>query len=400
MLVGGGADTFVYASADGNDVIADAGQLSRLVLSDISSTGVIFATSPLNADDLIITIESTGKTITVQGQLGASGVGQLQDFSFADGVTLSAAQVSALATPPASDLSVTITNTSGAVNTAVQTVSGMVTSASGAGVVGQAVTLSDNGTTLATTTVQPDGTFFANVTLPIKGSNAIIASVTDAEGNPGRSAALLYDFNDVPPTVTIKSHAETSISAGQTITGVVTPGGAAGLGGDAVVILTDNGTTVGTAIVAPDGTFSVAVSLLNSGANSIVATAIDGFGNSATSAAVVDTLTGPAPAVVTITSAAESSTNAVQTITGTVVSSDPTVVIGRTVTLTDNGMTLGTAVVQADGSFSARRELAEPGNQRNRCDRDRHQWQHRHEYGCGRYAERRQYPDGDHHQPA
>src|SRR5205807_9587513 len=71
-----------------------------------------------------------------------------------------------------------------------------------------------------------------------------------------------------------------------------------------------------TSTVQSDGTFSATVTLPNQGANSIVATVTDSFGNAGTSAAVVDTLDNIAPTV-TITSAAEASGRAKETITGT-----------------------------------------------------------------------------------
>ena len=97
LFGGGGANTYVYASADGSDVIEDAGSSSQAVFSDIASTGVIFSVSAANSNDLLITINGTGKTLTVEGQFSASGVGELQDFTFADGVILNAGQVAALA---------------------------------------------------------------------------------------------------------------------------------------------------------------------------------------------------------------------------------------------------------------------------------------------------------------
>ena len=43
--------------------------------------------------------------------------------------------------------------------------------------VGQTVTLTDNGMTLGTATVQADGGFSVAVTLPNQGSNSIVATV-------------------------------------------------------------------------------------------------------------------------------------------------------------------------------------------------------------------------------
>jgi hypothetical protein len=87
----GGADTYVYTSAGGNDIIADPNnQLSTLQFADIASTDVTIS-RPNRGDDLVITNTLTGKTVTVQGEY-ANG-GQLATITFSDGVSWSYAQV-------------------------------------------------------------------------------------------------------------------------------------------------------------------------------------------------------------------------------------------------------------------------------------------------------------------
>src|ERR1700748_30352 len=54
-------------------------------------------------------------------------------------------------------------------NTSTQTVSGSVVSGGTAAVVGQTVSLTDDGTALGTATVQSNGTFSTSVTLPGQG---------------------------------------------------------------------------------------------------------------------------------------------------------------------------------------------------------------------------------------
>jgi hypothetical protein len=133
------------------------------------------------------------------------------------------------------------------------------------------------------------GAFSANVTLPNQGSNSIVATVTDGFDNTGTSTAVVDTLDNVPPTVAITSAAEASNVATQTITGTVTSGGTATVIGQTVT-LTDNGTTIGTAVVQANGTFSASMTLPNQGSNAIVATVTDSFGNAGTSTAVVDTL--------------------------------------------------------------------------------------------------------------
>ena len=87
--------------------------------------------------------------------------------------------------------------------------------------------------------------------------------------------------------------------AAQTITGTVVSGGAAAVAGQTVT-LTDNGTTLGTAVVQSNGSFSASVILPNQGANAIVASVTDSYGNTGASAAVVDTLDTVRPTVSSI----------------------------------------------------------------------------------------------------
>jgi hypothetical protein len=91
---GGGADLYVY-SADGGDVVIDDtgnnGVLqSDLIMNGIASTDVSI-TRPSNGNDLAITINSTGKTLTIQGEFAHDG--PLNTIAFSDGVTWSFDQV-------------------------------------------------------------------------------------------------------------------------------------------------------------------------------------------------------------------------------------------------------------------------------------------------------------------
>jgi hypothetical protein len=251
---------------------------------------------------------------------------------------------------------VTITSAS-ETNVAIQTITGTVTTDDAASVVGQTVTLTENDTTLGTATVQADGTFRASVTLLNSGFNVIVASVTDSSGAAG-STSVLNILNNIAPTVTITSTSQTNTAA-ETITGSITSGGSTTVVGQ-VVTLTDNGTKLGTATVQDDGSFSVNVTLPNQGANSIVASVTDSSGNAGSSSAIV-TLDSVAPTV-TISSTEEASNVANQTITGSIISGGAAVVVGQTVTLTDNGTTLGATTVQSDGTFSSTVTLPDQGS--------------------------------------
>jgi Ca2+-binding RTX toxin-like protein len=95
----GGADTYVYSSAGGNDVIGDPGNfLSTLQFADIASTDVSLSRPAANdGGNLVITNTLTGKTVTVQREFkNDGGGGPLASIHFADGVSWSQAQIQAM----------------------------------------------------------------------------------------------------------------------------------------------------------------------------------------------------------------------------------------------------------------------------------------------------------------
>jgi hypothetical protein len=158
----------------------------------------------------------------------------------------------------------------------------------------------------------------------------------------------------VPPTVAISNHDVITNAPTQTISGTVAAGLAAP--GDTVTLFdTVNGVTkqVGTATVGSDGTWATTVTLSGDGTHSIVARDTDAVGNVGASPPVMVTL-DTVPPTVTITTAAETSNVASQTISGTVTAGEAAA--GTTVTLFDtvNGVTsqIGTATVGSDGKWT------------------------------------------------
>ncbi len=88
----GGSDTYVYSSYDGNDIVDDPGNgLSTLQFSDIASTDVSLARLA-GGNNLIITVNSTGKTVTVDNELSSSS-GSLKAITFSDGVSWNQTQI-------------------------------------------------------------------------------------------------------------------------------------------------------------------------------------------------------------------------------------------------------------------------------------------------------------------
>ncbi|WP_191971091.1 Ig-like domain-containing protein, partial [Methylobacterium soli] len=115
----------------------------------------------------------------------------------------------------------------------------------------------------------------------------------------------------------------------------------------ATVTISDNGTVLGTAVAGTNGVFSFTPTApLAQGANSLTATAQDTAGNvSSASAAVALTIDSVAPGAPAITTLPGLTNNATPIITGTAEA-------GTTVTISDNGTVLGTAVAGANGIFS------------------------------------------------
>ncbi|UPK37904.1 hypothetical protein IVB18_11715 [Bradyrhizobium sp. 186] len=122
------------------------------------------------------------------------------------------------------------------------------------------------------------------------GSHTIVASQTDSFGNTG-SASLIFTLDTAAPTVAITSAGGSTNQASQTITGTVDMADAG-----ATVTILDGTTAIGTAIVQGNGTWTTTVTL-NQGSNSLTARVSDAAGNTATSGAVVYTLSTTGPTV-------------------------------------------------------------------------------------------------------
>ncbi|WP_443189827.1 Ig-like domain-containing protein, partial [Methylobacterium sp. Leaf94] len=142
-----------------------------------------------------------------------------------------------------------------------------------------------------------------------------------------------------PGAPTITTAAGLTNDATPTITGTAEAG--------STVAISDNGAVLGTAVADTNGVFSFTPGAdLAQGANSFTVTARDLAGNvSAPSAAVALTIDSLAPGAPVITTAAGLTDDATPTITGTAEA-------GSTVTISDNGTVLGTAVAGPNGVFS------------------------------------------------
>ncbi|EHR01395.1 FecR protein [Bradyrhizobium sp. WSM471] len=184
---------------------------------------------------------------------------------------------------------VIISNTGGPINHGSQTISGTA----GAAFVGTTVTLYDTydgvTTQIASVTVGSGGAWSTAVTLAGDGTHSIVARFPDASNNP--SVPVVFTLDTTAPTVAITSTGGPTNQASQTITGTVDVADAG-----ATVTILDGTATIGTAVVQGNGSWSATVTL-NNGSNSLTAQVSDAAGNTATSSAVVYTVSTTGPAV-------------------------------------------------------------------------------------------------------
>ncbi len=243
---------------------------------------------------------------------------------------------------------VAVTSAGGLTNQPVQTVTGTATSQ-------DAITLTDNGVVVGSTTTNADGTWRIRATLGAQGANVVQAVDTSPAGNVGTSATVSYTLDTVPPTVAITSAAisVTAASDTETVTGTAEVGSA--------VTLFRDGNAVAGAAVAADGTWSAQVAL-HVGPNGLTAQATDVAGNVGVSATVVDTLypaqAAPAPVAqpsVSIASAGGLTAQRSTTVSGVAAASSA-------VTLYDNGAAVSVTTAGADGSWALALTLAEGVN--------------------------------------
>src|SRR2546421_661368 len=224
---------------------------------------------------------------------------------------------------------------------------------------GATVTLFDtNGTTvLGTATADSSANWSITSSTLSSGSHTLTAKQTDIAGNTSAASAGLAVTIDTtaaaPSAPDMTAATDTGSSSTDNITNNTTPvfSGSGAEAGATVTLFDTNGTTVlGTATVDGLGNWSITSSTFSSGSHTLTTKQTDIAGNTSTaSTGLVVTIDTTAPTV-SITTTGGSTSQAVQTITGTADLAD----IGTTVTLLDKGgaTALGTAIVQSDGSWS------------------------------------------------
>jgi large repetitive protein len=208
------------------------------------------------------------------------------------------------------------------------------------------VTVRDNGgATICTATADASGNWSCTLTadLPL-GQNRITATARDADGNisqptPVRNFTVIATPPDAPVITTPAEGSRTNDNT-PTISGTAEPG--------STVTVTENGTTLCTATANASGNWScVPGTPLADGPHAIVATAANSVGTGPASPVRNFTVDTTAPAIPVINTPTEGSrtTDTTPDISGT---AEP----GSTVTITEGGITVCTAVTNASGSWT------------------------------------------------
>jgi hypothetical protein len=209
----------------------------------------------------------------------------------------------------------------------------------GTGLPGDTITIKDGTTVLGTAVVATDGTwtFTAPASLT-DGVHQITTTVTDPAGNTSApSPALAVTIDATAPAAPVIAPTN-----GAAITGTGEPG--------ATVTVMNGSTPVGTAVVAPDGSWTITPTSALPNGTQLTATQVDPAGNiSGPDTQTVDTSVPSAPDLTAGTDSGNNTDNntnidtPIFTGTGTP---------NETVTIKDGSTELGTAVVAPDGTWT------------------------------------------------
>ena len=352
------------------DPNSDSGTLGDNVTTDTSP--VITGTG--TPDDTVVLYDSDGVTVIDAVLVDQSGHWAITAVGLSAGIhTLTALEVDpndnttpislplvlTIVVPPAApvDLSLAPATDSGSIGDNITNVT--VPAIIGSGTPGDTVTLYDtDGTTpVGSAVVDQSGTWVITTIALTNGVHSLTAKQTDVNSTASvASAALVLTIDNAEPAPTGLALAAASDSGlvGDRVTSVTTPViTGSGIPGDTVTLY-DGLTVVGTAVVAGNGTWSVTSAMLAAGVHSLTSTQTDIAGNiSPASAALALTITSLSAAL----AANPHNGNGVvynELFHG---AADPNV----TVTISDNGVVIGTAMADADGAWSFDLAVLEAG---------------------------------------
>ncbi len=205
------------------------------------------------------------------------------------------------------------------------------------------VTIYDGSAVVGTASVDVHGGWSAALTLAGQGLHTVVVEATDAAGNSTITGVGNYMLDTIAPVVAITSPGGLTNSATQTISGTVDVADAG-----TTVTVYEGSTSLGTATVGADGTWSTTVTLAGEGAHTLVARDTDAAGNTGSSGTISYTLDSIAPVAPTGLADAAiiagyidlTHDTATQSLTGTAE-------VGSVVTIYDGTTRLGTANANA-----------------------------------------------------
>ena len=259
-------------------LVADTGSSST---DKITSNDALTGTAAANA---VVTLSEGGTTLGT-ATADASGL-----WNFTPSLTQGTHSIVATSGSASGSLTFTYDTVAPAVTEALVNNLGQNVTPDGAltgsGDANALVTLSENGTTLGTTTANASGVWNYTPSSLTAGAHTIVASETDAAGNTG-TMSLAFTYS--PPAVTEKLVADTGSSSTDGITSNDALTGTAGA--NATVTLKEGSTTLGTTTANTSGVWNYTPSPLAQGAHTISATS---GGNSASLILTYDSI-APTP---------------------------------------------------------------------------------------------------------
>ena len=225
---------------------------------------------------VVVTIDGTPAGMTTANAAGAWSFTPSADLDDGPHTVIAVVMGGAVTAMDGADFTVDTVTTVAITEPVSGTVSTNTTpTISGTGEVGAMVTVTVDGMVLDILTVAADGTWSVAVDPALaEGDHAIIASAMDPAGNTAMDTSV-YTV-DLSTTVAITSPADDSrvMTATPTITGTGEVG--------AMVVVSVDGTEVGTMTVGADGTWSIDVTTeLTEGDHTVSASATDALGNTA-----------------------------------------------------------------------------------------------------------------------
>ena len=230
----------------------------------------------------------------------------------------------------------------------------------GTGTAGDTVTLLDGSVAVGSATVATDGTWSLQTIALASGTNSLTAVQTDPAGDASPTSATLNVTVDTatpsaPTTPVLAPGSDSGVPGGNDTNDTTPTLAGTGTAGDTVTLY-DGTTQVGTATVAPNGTWSVVSDTLPEGPNSLMATQTDAAGNtSAASPALtvtIDTTPPVAPSEPALSPASDSGSQGDDITNDTTPVLTGTGIAGDTVKVLDGSTVVGSGQVAMDGTWA------------------------------------------------